>query len=238
MNKARILEIEKALNETVLKNVAKTEKGYIGRDKNGKIIFVDDPQTSATLSKTFLNKIKDFNYQIEKAAFPALSLFERGLLEDELKALKAGHSSVSEMREAEKKLKDEEFNSKKEICENSIFKKLIGDHFCAVANPYFYFNIEKIINAIKDEAIRQGAEVYHTSTKGAKKTSFYLKKNGIKIRISDHELPQIMHRRKMEYTSSWDKEVIVCNDRTIWPIVSIKTQSDFFVYVDRFFLEE
>jgi hypothetical protein len=238
MNQPRISEIEKALNETVTKNIAKTAEGYISRDDNGNIIFVKDPQKAAVLSNSFLRKISKFSYQIEKAEFSALSFFERSMLEDELKALKSGHGSASEMREYEQGQKEKDFNNKKAMCENSIFKNLVGDDFYKAAGFDFCFQIEKMIKSIAHEAVRQGAELYHTSREGKKETSFYLKKNGVKIRISDHELPQIMHRTDMDYNTSWDKEVVIENNRAIWSIVEIKTEKEFSAYVEKLFTEE
>lgn len=88
------------------------------------------------------------------------------------------------------------------------------------------------------EAVRQGAELYHTSKESGRKTSYYLRKDGKKVRISDHELPQIMHRNDSAYEESWHQNLSLTNDRVIMGIVRLTAVDGFRSFVGKLFREE
>ncbi|MDR1837617.1 MAG: hypothetical protein LBQ89_08170 [Treponema sp.] len=226
----RIKEIEQTLNAKVEKEIAKTDQGYVARNKQGDIYYTDDRDKAIPLSNHIRKRLPQ-NAKIEKKEFPAdIHPWDKEKLEKELSALKAGYGSAKERDEAY-------YKSKKSDFENSILKDIIGDDFYYELSGEFTVNIKKLTKAIADEAIKQGAELYHTSKDKGEITSFYLKKDGKKVRVSNHELPQIMNRADPEYQENWHKNLTLGNNRFIMNIVRLTTREEFSTFVKNLFGE-
>jgi hypothetical protein len=249
----RIKEIEEKLSNkkvSIEKEIAHVEQGYVrdsfGRRKllkncyvkngnTGGITFDQHKYNASPLNKTLLKKIKAAGIQYEtetKIFISEMPYWEVMDLEEELKALKNGYYSVQEMKRAQ-------FRIEIEKLETSVFNELVGKFYSTCEYEVTDLDNHKIIKVIADEAQRQGAELYHTSEDSGIITSFYLKKNDRKVRISTHELPQILHRTDSEYQETWDKNLVITSDETIrGRLFSLKTKDEFSTYVEKLFMME
>ena len=82
-----------------------------------------------------------------------------------------------------------------------------------------------------------GAEEVHASSKKGSKfsSSVYLKKDGVEVRISDHQLPDTMEREDPRYRTRWDDEIIL-NQSSLRELArEIKTQDDLKRYISQMF---
>jgi len=231
LNEKRIAEIEEKLNQTVEKDIAKTDKGYVSRDKQGNIIYTQDIKEAVPLSNSLKKKLPQ-DISIEKKEFPAdIEPWEKEKLEKELRALKAGYNSAQEADAGE-------YAKKKSEYENSVLNDIIGKDYYYNIGKDFTVDIGKLMSAIADEAVKQGAELYHVSEESGEPTSYYLKKDGKKVRLSNHEIPQIMHRTTDEYQETWDKNLTLQNNRSILGYVRLNTRDEFSSLVNNLFSEE
>ncbi|WP_461246367.1 hypothetical protein [Treponema sp. R6D11] len=231
VNTKKIAEIEEKLNQKVEKEIARTDRGYVTRDDRGNISYTQNIEEAVPLSNSLKKKLPQ-NIKIEKKQFPAeIEPWEKDKLEKELRALKAGYNSAEDRE-------NREYAQKKSEYEKSVLNEIIGKDYYYKDGKDFTVNIGKLMSAIADEAVKQGAELYHVSKESGKPTSYYLRKDGKKVRISNHELPQIMNRNDPEYRETWDKNLTLQNNRFIMGFVRLTTKAEFSGFVKNLFSEE
>jgi hypothetical protein len=236
MDKERIAEIERILSNqetTVEKEVALAKKGYIKLNNIGEIEYTRSANSAAPLTKNLLSKIrnKGIPYETKKQEFTnKMPYCEIEGLKMELKAIKSGFSSVKEM-EADK------YKKKKELFEKSIFNKITDGNFYYDSGNDIIFDKQKVIYAIVQEAKKQGMELYHISKEeNEKSSSYYLKKDGDKVRISGHELPVVLHRTDMDYKEEWARNLVIDQgEMTVRTIIALKTKEELSLFVKNYF---
>lgn len=153
-------------------------------------------------------------------------------------ALECGYDNLQEYRDTKKEWEERNYQDEKTDFENSVLNDIIGADFFTELSKEFFVNIKKVMRALANEAVKQGAELYHKSKEAGKVTSYYLKKDGKKVRISNHELPQIMHRSDPEYQETWHKNLTLGNNRFIMSLVRLTTRDEFSDFVKNLFLED
>ncbi|MFA6377540.1 MAG: hypothetical protein WCW63_02830 [Acholeplasmataceae bacterium] len=141
--------------------------------------------------------------------------FEEQAILEKIEALKKGYDTPQEYKEAIEKERHKWYLEDKTVAEMSIFTKKQTDkekaYYDWESDNKIEFNYNSFAQTITNEAKKQGATVIHTSAKKGSiyGSSIYLKKGDVEIRLSNHELPQIMDRTLDNYETRWDREEVL-----------------------------
>lgn len=184
----------KTVERTVLK--LKSSGQYLSVDMKGRIVLTDDNKTAISSNN-------------EKRYAQAVNMFNDDLAIETI-------SFEKEVYTPSKIDYTEEFNNNLAAVKNGFLNTTTKDELyysynfndSAVVESNYTLVVKAFVKYIENEF---KAERVHTSSKNGSKfnSSVYLTLNGIECRISDHDLPEINHRKDDNYSSRWNNEVIL-----------------------------
>jgi hypothetical protein len=244
----KIQELEQQIAEMDICDVVpviRVNNWYVAPDGRGGFKYEDTPDNPQLFyaSKNLIKKVEaaGISYSIEnKRIVNWHKQYHRDYLKEELEVYKKGFSSRYDMLQAEMGKREENERAWKEFCSQSIISSLLGDRF--VYNIYndelYIVDTTPIIKVIVKEAKKQGAELYSISKFKRKNSSWYLKKDGVKIRVSNHYLPPVMNRAARDYQEPWAENIVFESgyaSQALVDLIALKTQDDFSEYVSGLF---
>lgn len=225
---AKIQSLTEELNATYEKKVyvlkiKETKDKYFGAGPSGGFKNINTP---IPMSKNQYKKAIRYlterglinKYETEETQVKAKIVrgyFEEQAILEKIEALKKGYDTPQEYKEAIEKERHKWYLEDKTVAEMSIFTKKQTDkekaYYDWESDNKIEFNYNSFAQTITKEAKKQGAIVIHTSAKEGSiyGSSIYLKKGDVEIRLSNHELPQIMDRTLDNYETRWDKEEVL-----------------------------
>lgn len=225
---AKIQSLTEELNATYEKKVyvlkiKETKDKYFGRMYSGRFANINTP---ILMSKNQYKKAIRYlterglinKYETEETQVKAKIVrgyFEEQAILEKIEALKKGYDTPQEYKEAIEKERHKWYLEDKTVAEMSIFTKKQTDkekaYYDWESDNKIEFNYNSFAQTITKEAKKQGAIVIHTSAKKGSiyGSSIYLKKGDVEIRLSNHELPQIMDRTLDNYETRWDREEVL-----------------------------
>lgn len=225
---AKIQSLTEELNATYDKKVyvlkiKETKDKYFGAGPSGgfKNINTPIPMSKNQYKKAIrylterglINKYETEEKQVK--AKIVRGYFEEQAILEKIEALKKGYDTPQEYKEAIEKERHKWYLEDKTVAEMSIFTKKQTDkekaYYDWESDNKIEFNYNSFAQTITKEAKKQGAIVIHTSAKEGSiyGSSIYLKKGDVEIRLSNHELPQIMDRTLDNYETRWDREEVL-----------------------------
>lgn len=225
---AKIQSLTEELNATYEKKVyvlkiKETKDKYFGMRHSGAFANINTP---FPMSKNQYKKAIRYlterglinKYETEETQVKAKIVrgyFEEQAILEKIEALKKGYDTPQEYKEAIEKERHKWYLEDKTVAEMSIFTKKQTDkekaYYDWESDNKIEFNYNSFAQTITKEAKKQGAIVIHTSAKKGSiyGSSIYLKKGDVEIRLSNHELPQIMDRTLDNYETRWDREEVL-----------------------------
>lgn len=225
---AKIQSLTEELNATYDKKVyvlkiKETKVKYFGKGYSGRFVNINTP---ILMSKNQYEKAVRYlterglinKYETEETQVKAKIVrgyFEEQAILEKIEALKKGYDTPQEYKEAIEKERHKWYLEDKAVAEMSIFTKKQTDkekaYYDWESDNKIEFNYNSFARTITKEAKKQGAIVIYTSAKEGSiyGSSIYLKKGDVEIRLSNHELPQIMDRTLDNYETRWDKEEVL-----------------------------